>query len=318
MNPKEDPRLIHAISVIRRGERVRARALLHSLLADDPRNLTAWLWACEVAPTREERINCLRHILTLDPTHAGARHHLAQLGGEMAPPKPLARPRRPRGRADGRRPARTKDRGGIARLLLLPFQVFLQIPPAWLLAILLLLGLVAGLIYINTNTSFFGLAGLDFDSLTVSDSYEDIAAQDVHWQVVFEREGSSVFSGVVRHVSPIRMGSLRILTHDVLVTSGDYADPDLVRTSVVNHHFRWSCGAGTQPEGSINLLHTVPANETIYQQLLAIRAWDTVTVTGREILYIQAYDEEGGEIGRWQDAGCNTLLVESVEMAPTR
>lgn len=328
MESKEDPRLIHAISVIRRGERVRARALLRAVLADDPRNLSAWLWACEVAPTREERINCLRHILAIDPSHEGARHYLDRLGGEIAPPKPLPRtpqpPKRPPRRIRlpkrpaGRSTTHSEDRGWLMRLLLLPFEAFVKLPLTWLLVILLLLGVMGGYVYFYANTSFFGLAGPDFDSLTISDTYEEIAAQDMHWKVVFEREGSSTFAGVVRHVSPIRVSTLRIATHDILVTSGDYADPDLVDTRVSNHRFRWRCNCSTRPEGHINLLHTLPADEEIYQQLLSIRAWDTVTITGREILYVEAYDEQGETLGRWQDAGCNTLLVQGVEIGPTR
>jgi hypothetical protein len=71
---------------------------------------------------------------------------------------------------------------------------------------------------------------------------------------VGEDRGTSEFSGIVRHVSPFRMGRLRILTHDILVTSGDYADPDVVSTSVFSHLFTWRSSSTAHPSGRINYL----------------------------------------------------------------
>jgi ribosomal protein L14E/L6E/L27E len=59
-----------------------------------------------------------------------------------------------------------------------------------------------------------------------------------------------------------------------LVTSGEFADPSVVGVSAVDHHFTRFSSATSHPEGRINLPHTVPANEEIYQQLLAIRSWN--------------------------------------------
>ena len=107
---------------------------------------------------------------------------------------------------------------------------------------------------------------------------------------------------------------LRILTHDILVTSGDYADPNIVSTSVFDHHFRWRSSSTAHPSGRTNLLHTVPANEEIYHQLLNIRSWDEVVITGREVLVIRIYDQDDNYLGDWRDTGCNTLLVKSVSI----
>jgi hypothetical protein len=107
---------------------------------------------------------------------------------------------------------------------------------------------------------------------------------------------------------------VEVLTHDILVASGDYADRRLVRTSVINHHFTWRATTDTPPEGRINLLHAVPADEEIYEQLLTIRRGDEVTIGGREILAIRTYDHAGHYLGKWEDAGCNTLLVELVRI----
>lgn len=108
-----------------------------------------------------------------------------------------------------------------------------------------------------------------------------------------------------------------MLSHDILVTSGDFADSSIVRTSVSNHRFSsWYLDQQNRPQGTINLLHTVPSTEEIYQQLTEVRKGDRVRIKGIEILDINRYDQQGEFWGSWADAGCNTLLVTSVEILP--
>ena len=134
------------------------------------------------------------------------------------------------------------------------------------------------------------------------------------WTIQYEKKTSSQFRGTVRHTSPIRLNEIPLLTHDILVTSGDYANPELVITNVANHRFRWQALTDERPTGKINLLHTVPKDESIYQQLLSIKSNDTVIITGWEILRIDALDSTEKPVLWWQDDGCNTLLVDGVEV----
>jgi hypothetical protein len=296
-------RLSVVIAVIRRGDRIRARELLYEILADDPRNLTAWSWACEIAVTHEERVYCLEKILEIDPSHKVARRYLAQLQADT-----------PAFIADEAPAARKKARGSIMGLLFAPVSWLLQASPTALGIVALVLAILCGVIYYRSNSDFFGLAALDFDALTISDSYERISTDGMYWTIDFEGGGTSEFTGVVRHISPIREDGMRILTHDVLVTSGDYADPEVVGASVLNHRFNWWSSSTDRPSGRINLLHTVPTSEEVYRQLLEIKAWDEVVVTGREIRVIKAYYEDGEYVGDWRDSGCNTLLVELISI----
>jgi hypothetical protein len=204
-----------------------------------------------------------------------------------------------------------KPRLGIAGLLFVPVSWLLQASPMALGIGVLALAILCGVIYFRSNTDFFGLAGLDFDALTISDSYERISTDGMYWTIDFEGGGTAEFAGIVRHTSSIREDGLRILTHDVLVTSGDYADPQVVGVSVLNHRFNWWSSGTERPSGRINLLHTIPASEEVYRRLLEIRMWDEVVVTGREIRVIKAYYEDGEYVSDWRDSGCNTLLVES-------
>lgn len=315
MGQNERERLALAIAAIRQGNQTRGRELIYAVLDENPGNATAWSWACEVATTRDERIHCLKQILAINPSHDGARRYLAQLQNQMPATDVPGSPVHPQTVIEDALSEGKKARVGIVDLLSLPLGCVSRLSSTQLLIVLLALALVGGIVYFRTNTSFLGLAGLDFDTLTISDSYEEIATDDLYWKVTFENKGTSEFAGIVRHASHFRMmGQLRILTHDILVTSGDYADPDIVRTSVLNHRFSWRSSGTAHPSGRINLLHTIPASEEIYRQLLEIRKWDEVVITGREVLKMEAYDQDGNYLGDWHDTGCNTLLVKSVSI----
>lgn len=326
-NAQDERKQLAAVrAAARQGDLSQARRLIHSVLRDNPNNEMAWSWACEVAATPEERIHCLQQILTINPNHVPARRYLARL--QATPPatrtiKPL--PSRERSSAKDRPPSQSRpsfeDRPPlentahgltISNLLFAPIGCLLQASATHLIAAMLIVAVVGGIVYYTANTDFLGLAGPGFETLTISSTKEEITSEDVYWKITYEKKGDSEFSGLVRHVSPIRDNRMRILTHDILVTSGEYADPALVRTSVSNHHFRWRSTSTAPPTGTINLLHTVPADDDIYRHLLEVRSQDEVIISGREILSIQAYNQAGNYLGEWHDTGCNTLLVESV------
>jgi len=198
-------------------------------------------------------------------------------------------------------------------ILFIPFGCLFTASPYALLGGLLVLALLGVFTYYNLNVDLFSIGAPDFQNYTITPVYDRIQTPDqAYWQVSYEKPGSSTFHGLVRHVSPIRIGQMPILTHDILVASGDYADSDLVSTSVIDHHFFWRSSNGAHPQGTINLLHTVPSNRAIYESLLKIRSGDTVTITGREILRIDAYNPLGKLLMWWADTGCNTLRVDTV------
>jgi hypothetical protein len=303
-----------AIAAIRQGNKTEACALIHAMLDEVTPNLVVRSWVYQVATSPAECIRCLKQIFSINPVHEPTRHYLAQLEDETLP---AILPNNPSASHTTQKGVPTSERGPLrtlADLLLLPLAWALQLPPAGCFFLVLAVVLVGGFVYFRTNTDFFGLAVPDFDALAVSDSYERIEADDLYWRISFQGKDTAEFAGVVRHVSPIRMDKLRILTHDVLVTSGDYADPSVVSTSVINHHFRWRASGTTHVNGRINLLHTVPANEAIYRQLVAVRKWDEVVITGREIKAIETYRRDDRFLLDWRDSGCNTILVESISI----
>jgi hypothetical protein len=188
----------------------------------------------------------------------------------------------------------------------------------WPLVFLLVLAVGAigvFVVYEEVNIDPFGWWSPDFAALQFNPNRTSVTTQSgARWTISYEKTVDSVFSGLVRHVSPIRMADFPFLTHDVLVTSGEYADSKLVNTSVFNHHFTWTSDLTSQPQGGINLLHVVPATRAIYDQLLNLSSGQQVTIRGVEIQRIDAYRTDGSPFSYWQDDGCNSLLVSSVEI----
>jgi hypothetical protein len=179
----------------------------------------------------------------------------------------------------------------------------------------LLIMVMAGLfVYHNVNTEIFGIGRPPYEHLQIDNTWEHVSLGNLNWTVQYESYTPTIFTGLVRFIGPIRQQGIPFLTHDVLVTSGEFADPTLVNTRVFNHTFSWYARERQQPQGAINLLHTVPQKEAIYEQLLALKTGQQVRVTGFEIQIIDAYNQQGERYMWWQDSGCNTLLVTKIDV----
>ena len=187
----------------------------------------------------------------------------------------------------------------------------------WLILAALSLAVIAIVLvryWDNIRSSFIREEIDNYDVVIVKDNYHDMTLPNGQsWDISYETGVVHNFTGVVRHISAINEPAFAILSFDILVTSEDFANPDLVRTSVTNHHFTWSAPNMTMPQGEIHLLHTVPINEEVNDQLKSIQKGDTVSISGYEIYRIEGFDSLGEYIGFWEDAGCNTTLVTSVD-----
>jgi hypothetical protein len=297
-------RLNQAIQLIKDGKKVQARDLILDVIKSDPKNMNAWLWALEVASNNKEKRVILHKILEIDPNHKAALSYLRSL--DLKAPEPATSDHQFQDKAIISKPS---GFSGFAKLL---FDWIASLPSGCFF-IAIFVAIVGSLfIYTRVNTGLFGAVGTELDDLVISKSYELISSEEFYWDIQFEGIGESKYIGTVRHAAPIRIQEFAILTHDVLVTTGDFANPDIVNTNVIDHKFFWKSPGKSSPSGSINLIHAVPANKAIYQQLLEIQKWDTVKITGREIFTIRSYKVDETFLGTWLDTGCNTLLVESV------
>jgi hypothetical protein len=309
-------RLKAAINALQEGDKIKARELILADVKENPTNLESWEWALEVAANNKERRTILKRILSIDPKHDGARWYLRTLNQEKeSTPESVVSEEI----VDIEKPIAATKRGSrFFRLLLLPLQWIFSLPLSCGLIFVITIAGIGGYLYFRANTSFFGLVGTDFDSLVISNAYQEIISEDLYWKVQYEGPGEAKFIGTVRHVSPIRINEFKILTHDILVTTGDFSNPDLVNTTVVDHKFVWKATSPETPIGTIHLVHAVPATKDIYQQLLTIQNTDIVKLTGREIYSIKAYESDDTFLGTWVDTGCNTLLVQSVSVLKNR
>lgn len=310
MENKYNDQLQSAIKALKTGNKSQARKLILAAVKENPSNLKAWIWALEVAANEKEKRTILKRILSLDPNHQGAIGYLRKLDQSQRPTQEPPSKSLSKKAVHSEKSSKTNSRFGA--LLLLPFQWLFSLPLSCGFIFIIAILAAGGYYYYQVNTSFFGLAGADFDNLIISNSYEKIESEDLYWEVQFEGQGNTKYIGTVRHISPIRINEFKILTHDILVTTADYSDPDLVETSVVNHKFTWKSANPEQPNGSINLIHAIPTNKAVYQKLLTIENWDIVNIIGREIYTIKSYQVDETFLGTWIDTGCNTLLIDSV------
>lgn len=157
----------------------------------------------------------------------------------------------------------------------------------------------------------------DFSTMQVTDGFHQVSIPNGnHWQINYEADHEVIFQGLVKNNYPIREKGFEIMTQDILITSGDFSNPDLVQTDVSDHHFSYRFLTDQLVVGTINLLHTLPMNEEINQQLQQVKPGDNVMIKGWEIYNLTGWDKEGKLLGTWQDAGCNTTLITQVVVIP--
>jgi hypothetical protein len=197
-------------------------------------------------------------------------------------------------------------------LLFMPCGCLLTVPPVIIFGLLGVIAVIGFLFYSNSNTDFFGLWAPDLASYKFTDQNRSIqdSKNDV-WKITYEFPKDSTFSGKVSSVTTNHEDLFPFLTHDILITTGDFTDPSKVTTSVAFHHFTWVSSL-QQPQGSIHFLHAVPLDKNIYQAMLSLKDGQQVTISGTEIYKIDAYEPDGKLRAWWTDDGCNSILIKSV------
>lgn len=184
----------------------------------------------------------------------------------------------------------------------------------------------AGLLLLTITTcgALFRLASADWldrsapswGDFAFSSDYRRVTLPDGRWwNITYEKNTFSVFTGTAREVIHLRdEAGIPFATHDILLTNGEYSSPARVSAQVVNRTVRYQWYTSQTPEGTLHLLHIVPLNEDVYHQLLQVRRWNRVSIKGQEILRIESFDPTGRLRLIFQDEGCNTILVTSVQV----
>ncbi len=77
------------ITALRSGDRSAARSLLTQAIEQDPDDAAAWLWLTGAIDGDEERIECLKQVLRIDPNSQPAARGLSQLLSRKAQAAPV-------------------------------------------------------------------------------------------------------------------------------------------------------------------------------------------------------------------------------------
>ena len=91
-------------------------------------------------------------------------------------------------------------------------------------------------------------------------------------------EESTIISGYLRRKDRHYDKNLPIITYDIVLTSGDFNNPDIVEVKHQgggNYIWRYQNGA----KGTILVYHTIPATEEIQRDLDLMKEGDTITLT---------------------------------------
>ncbi len=100
------------------------------------------------------------------------------------------------------------------------------------------------------------------------------AIYDVVW-----REPAT-FSGDIRYVGRAYTRYAPFITHDAVITTGEFSDPQIVEIAPIkNGTTYWR--AGKQPDGTLVVLHFVPASVEIHDLLAGLETGETVTIAGK-------------------------------------
>lgn len=103
------------------------------------------------------------------------------------------------------------------------------------------------------------------------------------------------FAGQVRDIARARFRDVPMITHDVVVTTGDFSDPARVSCSPLhNGSIVWR--SEVRPQGELHVLHVLPASEAAFEALVELEPGAEVTLVGHE----EADNKIEGSDGSWQ------------------
>ncbi|MFH1836910.1 MAG: hypothetical protein ABH862_02175 [Candidatus Omnitrophota bacterium] len=111
---------------------------------------------------------------------------------------------------------------------------------------------------------------------------------------------AKVYKGDIRYVGRAYHKDAPYITYDAIVTTGDFSDPSLVRvTPIRNGNMSWS--ASKKPDGTLIVLHFIPANKTVNDDLKRLKTGDKVELAGREESDSKITASDGNFVGLGHD-----------------
>lgn len=96
-----------------------------------------------------------------------------------------------------------------------------------------------------------------------------------------------------------------VITHDLVLTTGDYSDAEKVKIRPLKEG-KTVWRAKTSPQGTLVVLHVMPNDEDVLKAFQALNAGAEVKITGREELDANVSNSQGGY---YRMNGNNHILI---------
>ncbi len=104
-----------------------------------------------------------------------------------------------------------------------------------------------------------------------------------------------IYVGDIRYIGRAEDKNALYITNDAIVTTGEFSDPSIVSvTPIVHGNMYWR--AQKQPKGSLVVLHFIPENLLVYEDLARIEKGQRAEFTGREEIDSRIISSNGGYI----------------------
>lgn len=101
------------------------------------------------------------------------------------------------------------------------------------------------------------------------------------------------YLGDVRYIGRAYNKYVPCITNDAIVTTGEFSDPSIVEvTPITNGNMRWR--SDKYPQGTLVVLHFIPADVLVYNNLKRIKKGQRVEFIGREETDSKIYAFHGG------------------------
>lgn len=166
---------------------------------------------------------------------------------------------------------------------------------------------VAGLLYCRGPSASTVVSRTRLDTAAGAIDYGDVRFE-AEWGEPVRHEGD------IRRIGRARYKPAPFFTHHAVVTTGDFSDPDRVTVSRFNGgSIIWT--AQTRPEGSLIVLHFVPADASVLASLKRLGEGDCARFSGREETDSHIKGSDGSWIKLTHD-NHRYVLLEAVQACP--
>lgn len=107
-------------------------------------------------------------------------------------------------------------------------------------------------------------------------------------------DATTAYTGKLRYFDRGSLKDARFVTHEAILTTGEFSDPEKVFVSEINQgNMFWRSEGTKKPDGNLIVLHLVPASLAIFRALDTLAHGQSVTLTGREETDSLIEDKDG-------------------------